>query len=266
MRDNRRARIALSLASLLVLILACDLPRRSASDEEIDPAATLTKQALETEVAYAKETAQPGEVGTSSPTAKPQDYSVKVSVSVDTACRSGPGDAYENQGMLLVSDSVEVIARSEDGMFFYIQFPHAPPDHCWIWAQYAQVEGELREVDVYTPPPPPASTITPTVEPGLIVQGYVRREDGTGVSGVTICRSFASYGGEPVATTDAEGYFQTEFSYIPGDEMITVWAFAEGYIFDPESHYWRHYYGYELARRDFVAELSTTGSSMPDCR
>ncbi len=266
MRGGTQVRIALSLASLLILILACDLPDLSASDDELDPAATMTKQALETEVAYAKESAQPGDQGTSSPTANPQAYAVQVSVSVDTTCRSGPGEAYENLGMLLVSDTAEVIARSEDGMFFYIQFPHAPPDNCWIWAQYAQVEGELREVAVYTPPPPPVATITPTVETGLMVQGYVRLEDGTGVAGVTICRSFASYAGEPVATTDAEGYFQAEFSYIPGDEMITVWAYDEGYIFDPESHFWRHYFGYELATRDFIAESSPTGPSMPDCR
>jgi hypothetical protein len=266
MRSETLLRIALLLASLLISIIACDLPNLSVSEDEHDPAATMTKQALETEVAYAKESAQPGDQGTRSPTVNPQAYTVQVSVSVDTACRSGPGEAYENLGMLLVSDTAEVIARSEDGMFFYIQFPHAPPDKCWIWAQYAQVEGELRDVAVYTPPPPPVATITPTVETGLMVQGHVRLEDGTGVAGVTICRSFASYAGEPVATTDPEGYFQTEFSYIPGDEMVTVWAYYDGHVFDPESHYWRHYYGYELATRDFVAELSTTGSSMPDCR
>jgi hypothetical protein len=265
-RDGRQVKIALSLASLLILILACDLPGLSASDDEVDPAATMTKQALETEVAYAKETAQPGEQGTSSPTTNPQAYEVKVSVSVDTACRSGPGEVYDDLGTLLVGDSAEVIARSEDGMFFYVQFPHAPPDNCWIWAQYAQVEGELREVAVYTPPPPPESTATPTVEPGLVVQGHILLQDGTGVAGVTICRSFASYEGEPVATTDAEGYFQTEFSFIPGDEMITVWAYDEDYVFDPESHFWRHYFGYELATRDFIAVSASAGSSMPDCR
>jgi hypothetical protein len=266
MRGMRNASIALSFASLLLIILACDLPDLSSSGDEVDHAARMTKQALETEVAYAKETAQPGEQGTSSPTTDSQAYAVTVSVSVETACRFGPGESYETLGMLLVGDTAEVIARSEDGMFFYIQFPHAPPDNCWIWAQYAQVEGELREVAVYTPPPPPEATITPTVEPGLVVQGHVRLADGSGVAGVTICRSFASYDGEPIATTDAEGYFQTEFSFIPGDEMITVWAYGEGYIFDPESYFWRHYFGYELATRDFIAVSSTSGSSMPDCR
>ncbi len=225
----------------------------------------MTKRALETEVAYAKETAQPSEEQASSPTTN--RYAVMVSVSVDSACRSGPGEAYESLGDLLVGDTAEVKARSEDGMFFYIQFPHAPPDHCWIWAQYAQVDGELRELAVFTPPPTPESSITPTAEPGLVVQGHVRLADGTGVAGVTICRSYASYDGEPMATTDSDGYYQTEFSYIPGDEMVTVWAIYEGYIFEPEDYFWRHYFGYELATRDFIAVPSAAGdSNMPDCR
>jgi len=267
MRRRAKASISISIVMLISAVLACDLPVLSGSDEKVDPAATMTKRALETEVAYAKETAQPGEAAASSPTTNPEVFAVNVSVSVDSACRSGPGEAYESLGMLLVGDRAEVRARSEDGMFFYIQFPHAPPDHCWIWAQYAQVEGELRELAVYTPPPTPESSITPTVEPGLVVQGHVRLADGTGVAGVTICRSFASYAGEPVATTDAEGYFQSDFSFIPGDEMVTVWAYLENYVFDPESHFWRHYYGFELATRDFIAVPSTTSDSyMPDCR
>lgn len=266
MKSATWVNIALSLTLILLSILACELPDLSSSDDEIDHEATATKSALETGVAYAKETAQPGAEGVRSPTSKPLAYAVTVSVSVDTACRSGPGENFESLGMLLAGETAEVNARSEDGMFFYIQFPHAPPDYCWIWAQYAQVEGELRELAVYTPPPTPESSLTPTVEPGIVVQGHVRLQDGTGLAGVTICRRFASYAGEPVATTDAEGYFQTEFSFIPGDEMVTVWAYLKDYMFDPESHFWRHYFGYELATRDFVAVLSSMGSSMPDCR
>jgi hypothetical protein len=245
---------------LWLAALACELPFGSSSEPEIDHDAAATKRALETDVASAKETAQPGEDELEDNAQSPGVYAVMVSVSEETRCLAGPGDNYEDLGILQVGDSAEIIGRSDDGMFFYIQFPNAPPEECWIWAQYAQVDGELRELAVFTPP------ATPTVEPGLVVQGYVRLQDGTGVEGVTICRSFASYEGEPVATTDVEGYFQTDFSFIPGDEMVTVWAYYEGYVFDPESHFWRHYFGYELATRDFVAVPSTAGSAMPDCR
>ena len=260
-------RMALGMLILWLAALACDLPFGSSSDAEIDHDATATKRALETDVAYAKATAQPGEDEHVELPQSPAAYAVMVSVNEETRCLSGPGDNYEDLGILQAGDSAEVVARSDDGMFFYIQFPYAPPESCWIWGQYAQVEGELRELAVFTPPPTPEPSITPTVEPGLVVQGHVRHEDGTGVEGVVICRRFASYAGEHVAITDAEGYFQSEFSFIPGDEMITVWAFLEDFAFEPESHFWRHYYGYELAPRDFVALPSAPGdSSMPDCR
>ena len=265
MRRSYLARVCLSLSALLLAMLACDFPGSSSEADEVDHAATRTKRALETEVAHAKETAQPGDEGSATPGERA--YAVMVSVSVDTDCRLGPGDAYEYVGSLLVGDEAEVMARSDDGMFFYIQLPNVPLDDCWIWAQYAQVQGELREVAVYTPPPPPMTTATPTVEPGLVVQGHVRTADGTGVEGVTICRRFASYDGVHVATTNADGYYQSDFSFIPGDEMITVWAFHDEYNFDPPDYFWRHYYGYEVATRDFSAAHSAGAeSSMPDCR
>ncbi len=95
------------------------------------------------------------------------------------------------------------------------------------------------------------SPVTPT--PGLTVRGYVRRADGTGLPGVTIYRSFASYNGEIVATTDASGYFETGFAFIPGDEMVRVWPSASGYTFDPPDAYWRHYHGVEDRTFNFVA-------------
>jgi Ig-like domain-containing protein len=95
------------------------------------------------------------------------------------------------------------------------------------------------------------AAVTPT--PGLIVRGYVRLPNGSGLSGVTIYRSYAAYDGVIVATTDANGYFQSDFAFIPGDEQVRVWPSAAGYAFDPESVYWRHYYGPEDRTFNFVA-------------
>jgi uncharacterized repeat protein (TIGR01451 family) len=91
--------------------------------------------------------------------------------------------------------------------------------------------------------------------PGLIIQGHVWRnhEGGPGLANVAIYRRYAGYPGQLVATTDQGGYYRSDFYYIPGDEMVTVWAELEGYTFDPASYFWRHYYGYEVATRDFVA-------------
>ena len=96
---------------------------------------------------------------------------------------------------------------------------------------------------------------TPAPQPGLVIQGDVRLNNaaGSGLAGVRIYRSYASYPGSLVATTDQSGHYESEFAYIPGDEMVTVWAQKEGYTFDPQQYYWRHYYGYEVRTLDFYA-------------
>ena len=92
-------------------------------------------------------------------------------------------------------------------------------------------------------------------QPGLIIQGDVRLNDasGPGLPDVRIYRSYASYPGDVVATTDQAGHYETEFAYIPGDEMVTVRAEKEGYTFDPPQYYWRHYHGREVRTLNFIA-------------
>jgi hypothetical protein len=95
--------------------------------------------------------------------------------------------------------------------------------------------------------------------PGLIIQGHVwqHHEGGPGLAGVDIYRRYASYPwGAPVATTNADGFYQSDFSYIPGDEMVTVRAELDGYTFQPAYYYWRHYHGYRIMTLEFVATAS----------
>jgi len=100
------------------------------------------------------------------------------------------------------------------------------------------------------------TTETPTAEttPGLVVYGVVRDADGKGVEKVGIYRSYASYPSELIATTDAKGEYQSDFYYIPGDEMVTVKAVTSGIEFTPAYYYWRHYYGYEKAECNFSTQ------------
>lgn len=124
-----------------------------------------------------------------------------------------------------------------------------------------------------TPTPSPSSTPTQTASPtptvpltptpGLIISGYVKLPDGSGLAGVKICRNFASYNGVVVATTDATGFYQSSFVYIPGDEMVSVWALAPGYTFDPPSYSWRHYFGPEARPLDFMASPGSATATPP---
>ncbi len=116
-----------------------------------------------------------------------------------------------------------------------------------------------------TPPPSLTPTLvlplTPT--PGLVLRGRVHRADGSGLAGVAICRNYASYPGVIVATTGADGTFQSDFAFIPGDEMVGVWPVAAGYNFDPPSLRWRHYYGVEDRILDFVASPASATAVPP---
>jgi hypothetical protein len=95
----------------------------------------------------------------------------------------------------------------------------------------------------------------PTSTPGLVVYGVVRDLSGSGVENVNIYRSYAGYSGIIIATTVADGSYQSDFYYIPGDEMVTVWADRSGLEFKPMHYSWRHYYSYEYAKCNFQAHL-----------
>lgn len=106
--------------------------------------------------------------------------------------------------------------------------------------------------------------ISPT--PGLIIDGVVLWEDGNGIPDVIICRRFASYPGVVAAATNADGYFESDFIFIPGDEMITVWPFHPGISFQPEYVYWRHYHGTRRSTIDFIGVRATNDdTNVLDC-
>ncbi|HEX9091211.1 MAG TPA: hypothetical protein VF831_06965 [Anaerolineales bacterium] len=107
----------------------------------------------------------------------------------------------------------------------------------------------------------PLETPTLSVTPGLIVYGYVRDASGAGLANVGIYRNYASYPAELIATTDAEGYYESDFYPVPGDEMVSVYAQYAGVEFEPEYVRWRHYYGYEKTECDFSARSATPGTT-----
>lgn len=107
-------------------------------------------------------------------------------------------------------------------------------------------------------PTDPTAIPTPmslTETPGLLLRGSVHLADGVPLQGVIICQSFASYPGRRVASTDGGGDFAAEFVSIPGDEMVTIWPYLEGYSFAPAQVYWRHYHGLEERTLEFTASL-----------
>ncbi len=81
-----------------------------------------------------------------------------VSVSVNTNCRTGPGKVYDWLGALLVGEQAEVMARSADGQYWVIRNPDNNGGLCWLWGNYATVEGPIVNLQVWDPPPTPTPT------------------------------------------------------------------------------------------------------------
>jgi hypothetical protein len=90
---------------------------------------------------------------------------VRVSVSVNTNCRTGPGDDYPIVGALQVGQFAEVVGRSQYSDSWIIRLPSNPAVICWLWAQYATVIGNTAGLPIYQAPP----TQTPTTSPYVIL-------------------------------------------------------------------------------------------------
>lgn len=127
-----------------------------------------------------------------------------------------------------------------------------------------------------TPTPTPSATATvtgavnqtptPTETPilGVRVRGYVHvgSDAGPGLAGVNLHFYLgAEAPGPVVATTDANGFYMSQFMYIPGQADVTLWAEKDGYSFYPPLISWHHYYGVEDVGYDFIATPS--GGSTP---
>ena len=87
-----------------------------------------------------------------------------VTVSIDTNCRTGPGLAYDQIGVLLRGESAVIVGQEETGNYWIIENPDRSGT-CWLWAQYATVTGNVSGLPLLTPPPSP--TPTPTSTPAL---------------------------------------------------------------------------------------------------
>jgi hypothetical protein len=96
-------------------------------------------------------TAPPSETPTITPTSTPSIP--MISVTVNTNCRLGPLPDYPNQGALVVGQKVELKGKNKSGDWWYIENPNKPGEFCWVWGQYAVIEGDVSSLEVIPSPP-----------------------------------------------------------------------------------------------------------------
>jgi hypothetical protein len=91
-----------------------------------------------------------------------------VTVSVNTNCRSGPGEPYAILGVLMVGQSAEVVGQNPVTASWIIKLTPSGPT-CWLTNIYATATGNTAGLPVVNPPPSP----TP---PGSFTVAYASKQ------------------------------------------------------------------------------------------
>ncbi len=91
-----------------------------------------------------------------------------VSVSVDTNCRTGPGEPYDIVGVLRVGETAEIVGQAPYGGSWIIKNLDGAGT-CWLWDQYATVVGDTQGLPEFDIPPTPTPAASFTVSYTSIV-------------------------------------------------------------------------------------------------
>ncbi|MBW8012257.1 MAG: hypothetical protein FVQ83_13640 [Chloroflexi bacterium] len=166
---NIRVKFSVFLSVCLLQFLACSIPRDVSDTVETSLAVTRTVQVGQAPVsntplgeAPAQNLPTPTITLTPIFTSTPTLGIPMVIVSVDTNCRTGPGQVYDWVGDLLVGETSEVVGRLADNSYWHIRNLDRPGELCYLWGRYATVSGDSNRLPVRTPPPPPTPTLIPT--------------------------------------------------------------------------------------------------------
>ncbi|MFV1859078.1 MAG: hypothetical protein ACC647_06975 [Anaerolineales bacterium] len=154
----------MSLGGLLVLT-ACAVPAPSEVDlfetAVMDTVEALASLPPMTSTATPSRTPAPTPTSTLAPTTTltPTPLPPMASVSQATNCRTGPGSAYPFVLSIQPERVVEVTAKSSVDDYWYITNPDQADENCWLWGEYATVEGDVSTLPVLTPEPTPVPKI-----------------------------------------------------------------------------------------------------------
>jgi hypothetical protein len=153
----------LSLAVIaLVVLSSCNLTRGSSDDGTTgDPVAdqltiiAIAVQQTQTAAGPASPTFTftPSLTPTITLTSTPDV--TRLTVSVETNCRTGPGVPYDIVAVLPIGVPAEVVGKNASGDTWIIKLPSNPAVTCWLWGQFATVVGDTSSLTIYNPPPTP---------------------------------------------------------------------------------------------------------------
>lgn len=86
------------------------------------------------------------------PLLPPATGDVTVTVSVATNCRTGPGQNFASVYGMPVGQVAKVVAKNSYSGYWIIEIPGQNGQTCWLWGQYATINGDTAGLkDVVTP-------------------------------------------------------------------------------------------------------------------
>ena len=171
---NKNRKLTLAITAMMLAILACNLPAQKPGTEAAAP--TLTSQ--------------PTQASTSAPALTPTPSTPTVTVSAATNCRTGPDPSYSLVLTFQPGATAPVVGKYSASNYWVITTPTGGT--CWLWGQYAAVQGNTSTLAEIAPPPlpptqvaaaaptqvptqPPAAptksiiAISPIINPGIIL-------------------------------------------------------------------------------------------------
>ncbi len=96
----------------------------------------------------------------------------RISVPVDTVCRSGPGYQFTALGGLAANASANLTGRLSNSTWWLIGNPNGP-GNCWLPGDLATINGNIQSLPVLDiPPGVPTPTATPTPKAAIDLSAY----------------------------------------------------------------------------------------------
>lgn len=95
----------------------------------------------------------------------PATGDVTVSVTTATNCRLGPGQNFNIVYAMPIGQVAKVVAKNSYSGYWIIEIPGQTGQTCWLWGQYAVINGDPSTLNEVVTPTSPAPTITNTPIP-----------------------------------------------------------------------------------------------------
>ncbi len=169
----------LAILSLILAMLACNIPGAAESISVNDRAATAIAATLQAQTQdggdipmTATSSRTPTGTGASTATATPLKVTTTATFSTpmltvleQTNCREGPGQNYEVVFTYLANKKLQILGRYDPTNYWLVKSDETQAGNCWLWGEYVELTGSYWAVPSVTPPatatiaPPQAASV-----------------------------------------------------------------------------------------------------------